>query len=153
MSASQASRKALRSPVALIRISSILFMGLMVGHMSAYPWTSTQAPQEVGLTGLMKSIPFEFMGERSTYWDLYFGWGLLVGALLLTLAIILWFLAGLARTGLRSVGAITGIISATSLVGACLSLRFFYVPPLIFFSIICVILMAAAVQLLRSQND
>ncbi len=101
----------------------------------------------------MKSIPFEFMGERSTYWDLYFGWGLLVGALLLTLAIILWFLAGLARTGLRSVGAITGIISATSLVGACLSLRFFYVPPLIFFSIICVILMAAAVQLLRSQND
>jgi len=29
------------SPVVLIRLGSVLFVGLMIGHMSAYPWTST----------------------------------------------------------------------------------------------------------------
>jgi hypothetical protein len=101
----------------------------------------------------MKYVPFEFMGERSTYWNLYFGWGLLIGVLLLTLAIILWILSDLAHIGSRSVGAISGIVSATSLVGAYLSFRFFYIPPFLFFSVICVILLTAAVQLLRRQNE
>ena len=29
------------SPVVLIRLSSILVVVLMAGHLSAYPWTST----------------------------------------------------------------------------------------------------------------
>jgi hypothetical protein len=142
-----------RSPVVLIRLSSILFVGLMIGHMSAYPWTSTHVFQETELVELMKDIPFEFMGERSTYWNLYFGWGLLIGVLLLTLAIILWLLSDLAHIGSRNVGAISGIVSATSLVAAYLSFRFFYIPPFLFFSVICVILAPAAVQLLRRQNE
>lgn len=153
MSESKSISKGWRSPVVLIRLSSILFVGLMIGHMAAYPWTSNHLPQETKLIGLMKDIPFEFVGERSTYWNLYFGWGLLVGVLLLTLAMILWLLSGLARIGPRSVGAISGIVSATSLVGAYLSLRFFYIPPFVFFSVICVILTAAAAQLLRRQNE
>ena len=73
----------------------------------------------------MKSVEFEFLGERSTYWSLYFGWGLLICVLLLTLAIILWLLADLARLAPRRLGVITGIISASCLVGAYLSFRFF----------------------------
>ncbi len=38
------------------------------------------------------------------------------------------------------------------LVGAYLSFRFFYIPPFLFFSVICVILLTAAVQLLRQQT-
>jgi hypothetical protein len=124
-----------RSPVVLIRLSSILFVGLMIGHMSAYPWTSSYVLKETKLVELMKDIPFEFMGERSTYWALYFGWGLLVGILLLTLAIVLWLLSDLANIGSRNVGAISGIVSATSLVAAFLSFRFFYIPPFIFFRV------------------
>ena len=140
------------SPAGLIRISSILYVGLTMGHMSAYPWTSTHYPREIGLVDSMKSIPVEFMGERSSYWSLYFGWGLLVGALLLTMAIVLWSSSALARTEPRRVGAISGMISATSLIGAYLSLRFFFVPPFIFFSVICVLLTAATVRLLKLRN-
>ena len=75
------------SPVELICLSSFLFLGLMIGHMSAYPWTSTHTLPETEVLGLMKTVAFEFMGERSTYWHLYFGWGLLVGVLLLALAV------------------------------------------------------------------
>src|SRR5258708_26085497 len=140
------------SPVVLVRLSSILVFLLMVGHTSAYPWTSTHGLQEIQLVDSMRSVEFEFMGERSSYWSLYFGWGLLISALVLTLAIILWLLSGLARLAPRRLGVIIGIISSSCLVGACLSFRFFYLPPFLLFSAICVILLTAPVQLLKQHT-
>ena len=140
------------SPVVLIRLGSALYVGLVIGHMSAYPWTSTHTLPETEVVGLMKTVAFEFMGERSTYWHLYFGWGLLVGVLLLALAVTLWLLSDIAHMAPRSVGFISGTISGSSLVGAYLAFRFFYIPPFLFFSVLCAILAAAAVQLLRSQS-
>ena len=94
-----------------------------------------------------------FMGERSTYWNLYFGWGILVGVLLFTLAGILWILSEVTTLRPRSTGAISAVISTTSLVGAYLSFRFFYIPPFVLFSIICTTLLAATVQLLNRRNE
>lgn len=141
------------SPRALFRVSSILMVGLMIGHMSAYPWISTKAPQESQLRTLMKSLPFVFMGERSTYWNLYFGWGILVGVLLLAFAGILWILSDVTTLKPRSVGAISAVVSTMSLVGACLSFRFFYVPPFVLFSTICTTLLVATLQLLNRRNE
>jgi len=137
------------SPVALIRASSILFVLLTIGHTSAYPWTSNQVLQEKQLVGSMKSVELEFFGERSSYWHLYFGWGLFVAVLLLTLAIILWFLSDFVRFAPRPLGVITAVISATCLVGAYFSFRFFYTPPFIMLSVMCAILLTATVQLRR----
>jgi len=142
----------LGSPVTLIRLSSILFVGLAIGHLWAYPWTSIHVLQEVRLADSMKSVPFVFMGQRSTYWNLYFGWGLLVGVVLLTLAIVLWLLSDLARLAPRRLGAITGIIAASCAVGAYLSLRFFYVPPFLMYVAICLILVTTSVQLLGQRT-
>src|SRR5215813_9367796 len=141
------------SPNTLIRVGSIIMVGLMIGHMSAYPWTSMKALQETQLTTLMKSVPFEFMGERSTYWNLYFGWGVLVAILLLALASILWILLDFAMFRPRSAGAISAIVSSASLVGVYLSFRFFYISPFILFSIICATLTGATTQLLRQRNE
>jgi hypothetical protein len=140
----------LLSPVVLLRVSSILLVLLMFGHMSAYPW-STHGLQETQLVDSMKTLQFEFMGEHSSYWSLYFGWGLWMGVSLTTLAIILWLLADLARLAPRRVGVITGVISASCLIGAYLSLRFFYIPPFLFYSVICVFLLTVAVQLLTRE--
>jgi len=139
-------------PVALIRSSAVLFGGLMLGHMSAYPWTSAHVARQVNLAEQMRTIPFEFMGEHSTYWNLYFGWGLLVGVLLFTLAITLWLLARLVYSDARAVGAIAGIFSATSAVGAYLSIQYFYVPPFLFYLVIAALLATAAVQLLSHRS-
>ena len=141
------------SSIILIRVGSILMVGLMIGHLSAYPWMTSKATQETQLTTLMKSVPFEFMGERSTYWNLYFGWGVLVAVLLLALAGILWILPDFAMFRPRSVGVISAIVSSASLVGAYLSFRFFYMPPFILFSIICVTLTGATMQLMRQLNE
>ena len=151
--AMQDNNKRWSSPKTLFRVSSILMVGLMIGHMSAYPWTSGTGPQETLLTTSMKSIRFEFMGERSTYWNLYFGWGVLVAVLLLALASILWILPDFVTLRPRSAGAISAIVSAATLVGAYLSFRFFFIPPFVLFSIICATLMGAAVQLLRRGHE
>ena len=142
-----------RSPVALIRLTSILFVGLAIGHLWAYPWTSIHVLQEVRLAESMKSVPFVFMGERATYWSLYFGWGLLVGVVLLTFAIVLWLLSDLARLAPRRLGAITGVVSASCLVGAYISFRFFYVPPFLMYAAIGLILIATTVQLRRKHHE
>ena len=139
----------LTSPVAWMRLSSLLFVFLMFGHMSAYPWSSARSVEETHLVGSMKSIEFIFMGERSTYWSLYFGWGLLVGVLLFAMASMLWLLSDLAPLAPRRLGLIAGIISAVCGIGSYLSFRYFYVPPFLCFTANCVILLTVAVQLLR----
>jgi len=140
------------SPVGLIRLSSVLTVLLAVGHMSAYPWNSADDARQVQLVGLMKSVDFNFMGERSTYWNLYFGWGLLVAVLLITMALVLWLLADLAPLAPRRLGAIIGVISASSLVGAVLSFHYFYVPPCLFYSVTFVLLLAASARLLSPKS-
>jgi hypothetical protein len=141
----------LPSPGTLLRLSSILFFLLMVGHMSAYPWTSTRGLQQAQLARSMQSVDFVFFGERSTYWSLYFGWGLLIAVLLLTIAGVLWVLADLVLLSPRRLGTITGILSASCLIGSFLSFRFFYIPPFLFFAALCAILLTTSVQLLKQR--
>jgi len=142
----------LPSPVLLIRVCSVLYVFLMFGHLSAYPWSSTRDPQETRLAESMKSIDFVFMGEHSTYWNLYFGWGLLVGVLTFTLAAILWLLSDLTRIAPRRLGVITGIISAISGISAYISFRYFYVPPFLSYLAVSVILLTVSVRLLRAPT-
>lgn len=141
--------RSLTSPVVLIRASSILVVLLMAGHLSAYPWAANHGLRETLLIDSMKSVDFDFLGARSTYWNLYFGWGILVGILLLTLSITLWLLSDLVRLAPRRLGVITGIISASCLVGAYLSYRYFYVPPFLFYLAIWIMLLTASTRLLR----
>jgi hypothetical protein len=140
------------SPTLLMRICSILFFGLMIGHMYGYPWASSYLPQEVQLVGLMKTTDFVFAGEHQTYWGLYYGWGILIGVLLLMTAIILWLVSDLAQLAPRRVAIITGVVSLVSLIGCCISFRFFYIPPAVCFAVLAVVLLAATVQLLKKEN-
>jgi hypothetical protein len=38
------------------------------------------------------------------------------------------------------------------MIGCCISLRFFYIPPTAFFAVLCVVLLAATVQLLKGEK-
>lgn len=136
------------SPLILIRICSVLFFGLMLGHLSGYPWSSNQVAQQTELVASMKTVNFIFAGESQTYWSLYLGWGVLVAVLLLSIAIILWLVSDLALLAPRRIGFITGVVSILSLIGGCISFRFFYIPPTVFFAVLCLGLLWATFQLL-----
>jgi hypothetical protein len=121
--------------------------------MSAYPWTSAKELSQSRLVGSMKAVDFIFMGEHQTYWSLYFGWGVLVAALLLTIAIALWLISDFVWFAPRQVGAITGFISLLCLLGSYISSQFFYAPPAAFFAVACVVLVIATVQLLATKGE
>lgn len=152
MPESKSMSKGWSSPVVLIRLSSILYVATMLGHLYGYPWTSAHNPRETKLVELMKEVPFVFFGESSSYWNLYLGWALWVAVFLLAFGVILWILSDLAHLGSRGVGALCGLISATSLIAAYLCFRFFYIPPSLMLSAIFVLLTTATVQLWRRQN-
>lgn len=135
------------SPRTLIRLSSILVVLLMIGHMSAYPWMSKDTTSPVQLGDLMRSVEFSFMGARSTYWNLYFGWGLLVALNLVATAFILWVLSDLADRAPRPIAIVTGVIAGMCLVGAYLSLRYFYLPAFLLYVLVGVLLLTATRQL------
>jgi len=141
------------SPTVLLRLSAVLIVALTVGHMSAYPWTSPKEHNQSRLVGSMKAVDFVFMGEHQTYWSLYFGWGVLVAALLLTIAIALWLISDFVWFAPRRVGAITGFISLLCLFGSYVSSQFFYAPPATFFAVACVVLVIATVQLLATKGE
>ncbi len=137
------------SPVVLIRLSSILFFLTMLGHAWGYPWrATTKDPREAELVQSMRDTTFEFLGAHSTYWNLYFGWGLWVAVSLLAGAGVLWILSDLARVRSRSVGAITAVFCATSFLFAALSLRFFFIPASLALLAAGIVLLIAAAQLL-----
>ena len=98
------------------------------------------------------NLPFVFLGEASTYWNLYFGWGILVALCLLTFAAILWFVSDLARVSSHGVGAICWVMSAASFVSAGISFRYFYLPPTVTYLACGVFLARAALQLRRRES-
>jgi len=140
------------SPQLLIRTASILLVALTLGHMSAYPWSSARVAEQVRLSGTMRSVPFGFMGQTTTYWNLYFGWGMLVGILLLALAIVVWLLAELIPHAPRIVAKLCAVIAGTSLIGAYLSWRFFFLPPCLLFLAIAISLSIATLILTRRSS-
>lgn len=153
MSDEKSTSKGWHAAVALIRFSSILFFLTMLGHAWGYPWrATTQDPREAELVQSMRDTAFVFLGEHSTYWNLYFGWGLWVAVSLLAGAGVLWVLSDLARVGSRSVAAIAGVFGATSFLFAALSIRFFFKPPFLTLLLAGIMLLIAAVQLLRRSD-
>jgi len=126
-----------------------LFLILTIGHLSGYPWTTNRDVREKQLVASMKCVDFIFAGERASYWSLYLGWGLYVAVLLLTVTIVLWLLSGITHHAPRRMAIIIQIIAANCLVGAYLSLRFFYIPPFLLSSAIFIILQTAVVRLMR----
>lgn len=62
------------------------------------PWTPYTDPEAASVLEVMKSHSFEAEGFKGTYWDLYFGFGVVISVYLLAQAAVLWQVASLAKT-------------------------------------------------------
>jgi len=82
----------------LLRIASGLTFVFFGGHTLRALDPSSRGPEEAAVFMAMQSYPFSIMGFRRTHWDFYRGFSLLFSVALLMLALLLWQLAGLART-------------------------------------------------------
>jgi len=82
----------------LLRIASVLtaihFAGHTFGGMLSAP---SHGQLEIATIQAMKLQQFDFMGSMRSYWDFYFGFGLMLSVTLLVQTAQLWLLATAVR--------------------------------------------------------
>ena len=92
----------------------------------------------------MQSIRFDVMGSNRTYWDFYVGFGLFVSVFLVFLAVLTWQLGSLPAATLASMrGTAWSLVICFGAV-SILSLRYFFIIPIVFSILILLCLTAAA---------
>jgi hypothetical protein len=128
----------------LLRIASSLAAVQGLGHATAVVrWSPSRGPHETGVIEAMKSQHFVFQGLDRTYWDFFFGYGLLTAFNCVVEAAVLWQLARFATAGAPGGRAIVGTFLIASIIHAFLSWRYFFFTPVIFDAAIAVCLAAA----------
>jgi len=99
----------------------------------------------------MRSHSFDADGFKRTYWDFYFGFGVIISAYLLVQAVVLWQLGSLARTDAARIRPIAASFLVGFLINAFLAWKYFFAIPLINAILISVCLALALVFSGRSK--
>jgi hypothetical protein len=101
---------------------------------------------EIELVERMQSLRWSFGGFQRSYWNFYFGYGLLTILWGVIEVVLLWQLAGIANTGLVSVAPLVATLLAANLGHAVLTLRYFFLLPPLFDILVAIALVVALVK-------
>jgi len=118
-------------PSILLRIASIITLLYFAGHTAGMPWTPAAGPGELPVIEAMKTHRFETEGFARTYWDFYFGFGLIISAFLLVQAVVLWQL---------QIRPIVASFLVAFVVNAILAWMFFFAVPAVMAAAIAICL-------------
>jgi hypothetical protein len=132
------------SATLLYRISAVVLLIFAVGHTMGFMTFKPASADALAVYQAMKSVHFDLSGSTRTYSALYTGFGLMVTAYLLFAAFLAWHLASLARTQPRAIGALAWAFVAVQLICLELSIRYFFLAPMLFSGAIVLLLAWAA---------
>jgi hypothetical protein len=120
------------SPTLWLRVAAIVALLQAAGHgTSVIRWAPTRGPDQLAVIEVMKSHAFNFQGFTRSYWDLFFGYGLMAAFTCVVEAILFWQLASLAlTTGARGTPIVALFIFA-NLVHAILCWNYFFLTPIV----------------------
>jgi hypothetical protein len=140
----------MKSPL-FLRIASIITLLYFGGHTAGMPWTPAVGPGEVPVLEAMKSHSFDAEGFKRTYWDFYFGFGVIISGFLLVQAVVIWQLGSLAKTDALQVRPIVASFLVAFLVNAFFAWKHFFAVPVVMAVAISVCLALAFVIAGRSK--
>jgi hypothetical protein len=120
------------SPTLWLRVASIVALLQAVGHAtSVIRWAATRGHDELAVIDVMKARTFNFQGFTRTYWDLFFGYGLMAALPCVVEAVLFWQLASLTlSTGARA-APIVALFIVANLVHAILCWNYFFLMPIV----------------------
>jgi hypothetical protein len=130
-------------PSLLLRIAAIITLLFFAGHTSGIPWTPAVGPGELPVIEAMKSHSFEALGSTRTYWDYYFGFGVIISLYLLLQAVVLWQIAALAKHDAVRLRPIIASFFVAFCVNALLAFKFFFFIPVVMSVVIAIVLALA----------
>ena len=140
------------STSAALRAAAIVSLLYGLGHKSGLPWTPSAEAAPSAVVEQMRAVSFVAEGVNRTYWDFYFGFGLIIGAFLVFQAVSLWLLASVARRDPRLTVPLSASFLVGSLVNAVLGIRYFFALPPIF-AVVIALLLGAAMWMARSETS
>ena len=115
----------------LLRIASVITFLYFAGHTAGMPWTPGEGPAEMAVIEAMKANRFEVIGSSRTYWDFYFGFGVIISVLQLAQAVVLWQLGSLAKTDATRLRPIIATFFAAFVANAFLGWMYFFAIPVV----------------------
>ena len=124
----------------IYRIAAVLILLFDLGHTAGYPWSDPSWGVDLGA---IQSSHFKVLGFTRTYWNFYVGFGLAISLFQLMQAVVLWQLAGVARTDAASVRPMIAAFSIAYFINTLLSVKFFFVIPLVTSLVIALVLALA----------
>lgn len=136
------------TPTRVLRLASILAALQYLAHaalfLSAKP---THGAAEAAVIDTMKNFRFDFSGFSRSYWDFYFGYGLLAILWGLVEIILLWQLSSLAANDSSRVMRSVALLLLANVAHAILAWRYFFPAPVAGDVVVAVCLVWAVVEL------
>ena len=133
----------------LLKIAAVLMFLYFAGHTAGAPWTPGEAAADVAVVEAMKSDHFPVIGMSRSYWDFYFGFGLIISVMQLFQAVLLWQLGTLAKTDDARLRPIIAVFCLSLIVNAILSWTYFFPIPVVMAVLIAICLALAFVSAKR----
>ena len=108
----------------------------------AYRFLSAGPPKGAAALAVdaMRANAFDVAGSSRTYWDFYFGYGLMAIVSGVVEAVALWHIATLAKTDPRRVAPLVLLFLCANVAHAVLAWSYFFVTPVVPDMLIAVIL-------------
>ncbi len=120
------------TPTNLLRAASILTAIHAVLHTVGGMFGSPRNIAQSAARLSAQSLRFEAFGMMRSYWDFYFGFGLVTSLMLVLLTALLWQLSSLINTDLKTAKPLLAMVFATFVVLSVISLIYFFMPPFLF---------------------
>ena len=130
-------------PALLYRIAAVLLVLFAAGHTFGFLQVDPEWHVDT-LVQSMKTTHFDIAGSERTYWDFFVGFGLFVTVFQLFATIVAWQFGGLPRETLAAMRVSLWAFALTFAVIAFLSLRYFFIVPVVFSIVIFLCLAGAA---------
>lgn len=131
------------NPSIWLRIASILTLIHAVLHTAGGMLGNPRSVAQSAARSVVQSLHFDAFGSNRSYWDFYFGFGLVTSVTLLLSAALLWQLASLVKTDPAKARPFLAMLFFTFIALAVISWLYFFAPPFVFEIVIAVCIGAA----------
>jgi hypothetical protein len=132
------------------RIAAVLLLLFAVFHTLGFSQSDPSWRIDAPL-GSLRSIHFDVLGSRRTFWDFFLAAGFSVGVLYLFAAILAWQLGGLPPASLARMRGAAWAFALTFAAISAVSWRYLFVIPIAFAVLVSLCLVAAALSV-RSDS-
>jgi hypothetical protein len=134
----------------ILRIAAVLALVQAVAHAGLFLTAQPHRPDELAVVAAMKNHIFLFGGFRRSYWDLYFGYGVMAALVVVFEAMLLWLLGALARDEPARLRPVIGLLILYNLAHSALLWRYFFAVPIAADAVVTAVLAWAFVQVRRA---